>query len=81
MGNFYEDDHDWFLWARGNIYWYFHNYFSFKFRLQYLFIKEGCLFVGPYPHKDYRIGAKFCKFYFIRINFKLGDLVFFGGNV
>ncbi len=54
----------------------FRNYFSLKFRLQYIFIKEGCLFVGPYPHKDYHIGSKFCKFYFIRINFKLGDLVF-----
>jgi hypothetical protein len=29
----------------------FHNYFSFIFRLQYLFIKEGCLFVGPYPQR------------------------------
>jgi hypothetical protein len=77
MGNFYEDDHDWFLCVRKNINWYF----SFKFRLQYLFIKEGCLFIGPYPHMDYHIGSKLCKFYFIRINFTLSQLVFFGGNV
>jgi hypothetical protein len=40
----------------------FHNYFSFKFRLQYLFIKEGCLFVGPYPHKHYHIDPSFASF-------------------
>jgi len=59
----------------------FHNYFSFKFKLQYLFLKEGCLFVGPYPHKDYHIGSKFYKFYFIKNNFTLGESVFWGGNV
>jgi hypothetical protein len=32
---------------------------------------------GPYPHKDkeYRIGSNFWKFYLIKTNFTLGELI------
>jgi hypothetical protein len=32
-------------------------------------------FLGHAPHRDYRIGSNFWKFYLIRTDFALGELV------
>jgi hypothetical protein len=36
------------------------------------------VFVGPWPHRDRdcRIGSGFCKLYFIKIGFTLGELIY-----